>query len=197
MTFRCFLSKCSEVFTCSEVDEGPEWLCRQSDAHGLPDAVHTADVTRGHLTGELSQVPRYLLSCRQKQTENVSLKDGIFEENIPGNEVSVESDHCLTVDSCLELKDKPRVCKWRTKVGHDALTERLLPSSSSLAVGASRQIMLGGCLALRRSFCASCKSRRSFVVSSNFCWKCRASVTDQATHTQLILPPGSSGYLVL
>lgn len=58
-------------------------------------------------------------------------------------------------------------------------TERLLPSSISFEVGAIKQIMLGGCLALRRSFCASCKSRSSFVVSSNFCWKCRASVTDR------------------
>lgn len=55
-------------------------------------------------------------------------------------------------------------------------TMRLLPSSSSLAVGASKQIMFGGCLALRRSLWTSCKLRRSFVVSSNFCWMFRASV---------------------
>lgn len=91
-----------------------------------------------------------------------------------------------TLNSC--LKDKSHLCRMARKEVNGVLevyswnkrgpcTERLLPSSSSLAVGASKQIMLGGCLALRRSFCASCRSRRSFVVSSNFCWKCRASVT--------------------
>lgn len=56
---------------------------------------------------------------------------------------------------------------------------RSLPSSSSFSVGASRQIMLGGCLVLKRSFCASCKSRRSLVVSSNFCWTRKASATER------------------
>lgn len=123
--------------------------------------------------------------------------------------VGVESDHCPTVNSCLKLKGKPgevngvllevyswwRRLEWRNDGG--PRTEGLLPSSSSLAVGASKQIMLGGCLALRRSFWASCKSRRSFVVSSSFCWKCRASVTERQHTCCLILPLGSSSYLVV
>lgn len=49
--------------------------------------------------------------------------------------------------------------------------------------------MLGGCLTLKRSRCASCSSRRSFVVSSNFCWKCWASDAKKHMHTLLLKYP--------
>ena len=50
-------------FTCSEVYEGSRWFWGYSDAHGLPDAIDAADVTRGHLASQLRQVPGHLLSC--------------------------------------------------------------------------------------------------------------------------------------
>lgn len=69
--------------------------------------------------------------------------------------------------------------------------ERLLPSSNSFSVGASRQIMLGGCLVLKRSFCASCKSCNSLVVSSSFRWTRKASVTYRNV-TQVRVRPDTS-----
>lgn len=62
------------VFTCGEVNEGPRGLWRSSDAHCLPDAIDTADVTRGHLTRQLGQVPSHLLRCRHRRSpkENVT-----------------------------------------------------------------------------------------------------------------------------
>ena len=52
---------------------------------------------------------------------------------------------------------------------------RPIPSCTSLAVGARRQMILGGWGVLRRSFWASCSSLRSWVVSSSFSWNSRAS----------------------
>lgn len=61
-------SDCRDFLTCGEVNERVCWLWRQSDAHGPPDAVHAAHVTRSHLTRHLRQVLRHLLSC-QRPTE--------------------------------------------------------------------------------------------------------------------------------
>lgn len=44
------LHRFSRLLHCGEVNEGLWWFW-YSDAHGLPDAVHAADVTWGHLTG--------------------------------------------------------------------------------------------------------------------------------------------------
>lgn len=65
---------------------------------------------------------------------------------------------------------------------------RLSPRSSSLAVGANKQIMFGGCLALSRSFCASWRLCSSLVVSSSLCWNCRASVDRDAHRGSQQLP---------
>lgn len=56
----------SKVFTSGEVNEGLGWFRRKSNSHRPPDAVHAADVAWSHLTGQLSQVPRHFLSCRQE-----------------------------------------------------------------------------------------------------------------------------------
>lgn len=52
-----------------------------------------------------------------------------------------------------------------------------VPSCNSFTVGASRQIILGGCLALSLSLWASCRSLSKTVVSSSFFWNCSASET--------------------
>lgn len=62
MNLFCYFMKC---VTCSEVNEGIQRFWRNSDAHGLPNAVDATDVTWGHLTSQLSQVPGDLLSCER------------------------------------------------------------------------------------------------------------------------------------
>lgn len=54
-----------EIFTRGKINEGLWWLWK-SDAHGPPDAIHAAHITRGHLTSHLCQLLSHLLSCRQK-----------------------------------------------------------------------------------------------------------------------------------
>lgn len=199
-----------EIFTCGEINERLWWLRRKSDAHGPPDTIHTAHITRGHLTSHLCQLLSHLLSCRQKkikvaQTNYTRLcVVWVVEENqnwFYMTDVMVVSQgwfvyffnyfflHGLLArvagQEVNEVLSSVQLLSRGTKGGHMSLTG-FLPSSISLTLGASKQIMLGGCLALRRSFCASCRSRRSFVVSSNFCWIFRASVMDNK-HARLCL----------
>lgn len=137
---------------------------RHSNAHGPSDPMYAAHVTWRHLTGHSCQVLHHFLSCHQ----NVKWRNVIF---------------FLTVVS-LRMQASAANLSPRHP-------ERLLPSSNSFSVGASRQIMLGGCFVLKRSFCASCKSCNSLVVSSSFRWTRKASATYRHV-TQVRVRPDTS-----
>lgn len=50
--------------TCVQVYKGVLYSAREWNTHGLPDTIYTAHLTRGHLTGQLGQVTRNFLRCK-------------------------------------------------------------------------------------------------------------------------------------
>ncbi len=83
-------------------------------------------------------------------------------------------------------------------IGHLLCLCVYVPSCSSLAVGASRQMMFGGCLALSLSFWTFCSSLSNTVVSSSFCWKCSASNRERGICTEInVCLIGGKGIYVL
>lgn len=83
-----------EIFTCGKINERLWWLCRKSDAHGPPDAIHTAHITRGHLTSHLCQLLSHLLSCRQKKIKVAKLYKTLCCLSCRGESKLVLRDRC-------------------------------------------------------------------------------------------------------
>lgn len=84
-SFQMLLDKCfyfwnDEIFTCGKINERLWWLCRKSDAHGPPNAIHIAHITRGHLTSHLRQLLGHLLSCRQKKIKVAQTNEALLFE---------------------------------------------------------------------------------------------------------------------